>query len=208
MVWVEGGTFERGAEKQVVTVPDFYIGKYLVTQAVWKSVMKENPARFRGENRPVENISWIDTLKFVNKINILMNRGFRLPSETEWEYAARGGKFNQGLQHAGSNKLKEIGWYRKNSVGQTQPVGLKSPNKLGIYDMNGNLWEWCADHWHKNYEDAPLNGSAWVEGRLMDERVVRGGSWYSIEEECLLLKRYNDFKNIRDDLIGFRIVRN
>jgi len=225
MVKVEGGTFSMGSEKnnrekQVheVSVPDFYIGKYPVTQEQWAAVMGNNPARFRGKTHPAEQVSWEDIQIFLKKLNQLTDGAFRLPSEAEWEYAAgggeqirmdaaRGGKYNQGLQYAGSNKLKEVGWHEKNSNGQTQPVGLKQPNELGIYDMSGNVREWCADHWHDNYEGAPVDGSAWVEGGDKDRRVVRGGSWFNYDNFCRPSDRYMVNSDDRNFITGFRLAR-
>jgi formylglycine-generating enzyme required for sulfatase activity len=207
MIKVEGGTFKRGEEQQLVTVPDFYIGKYPVTQAVWTAIMKENPSHFKGINHPVEQVSWDNVQVFLKKLYGLTGEKYRLPSEAEWEYAARGGKNNQGLQYAGSNKLKEVGWYNMNSNSQTQPVGLKLPNELGIFDMSGNVWEWCADHWHENYEGAPLDGSVWITGWNKNRRVVRGGSWFGIDLNCRPSDRNWNYANYRDDDVGFRLVR-
>lgn len=143
-------------------------------------------------DHPIVGVSWKDAVAFCEWMNNQCEgKKFRPPSEAEWEYAARGGrhilmdagrggKNNQGLQYAGSNKLKEVGWYSKNSNGQTQRVGLKQPNELGLYDMSGNVWEWCADYWHENYEGAPAGGSVWMTGGDKDSRVVRGGSWSSM----------------------------
>ena len=214
MVKVEGGTFMMGEnnyddEKPIheVKVPDFYIGKYPVTQEQWAAVLGNYPAKFRGRAHPVERVRWDDTQAFLKKLNQLTCETFRLPSEAEWEYAARGGKNNQGLQYAGSNKLKEVGWYNMNSNGQTQPVGLKLPNELGIFDMSGNVWEWCADHWHKNYEGAPVDGSAWVTEGEEDQRVVRGGSWLSDVNYCRPSIRNRFITDDRCNYLGFRLAR-
>lgn len=207
MVKVEGGTFKRGKEQQVVTVPDFYIGKYLVTQSVWTVIMKENPSDFKGENHPVENVSWDDIQVFIKNLYGLTGKKYRLSSEAEWEYAARGGIYNQGQRYAGSNNLKEVGWYRTNSNGQTHPVGLKMPNELGLYDMSGNVWEWCADHWHIDYEGAPVDGSPWTTGGDEERRVVRGGSWYSNVFDCRPSNRSWGITNVQSGDIGFRLAR-
>jgi formylglycine-generating enzyme required for sulfatase activity len=225
MVKVEGGTFMMGSEERErekpiheVKVPDFHIGKHPVTQEQWVAVMGDNPARFRGRAHPVEQVSWDDTQAFLKKLNQLTGEIFRLPSEAEWEYAARGGKQirmdaarggknNRGLQYAGSNKLTEVGWYYKNSNGQTQPVGLKLPNELGLFDMSGNVWEWCADHWHENYESAPVDGSAWVTGGEKDRRVVRGGSWSYSGYDCRPSNRLRGSSVVRINSIGFRLAR-
>ncbi|MCR9053799.1 MAG: formylglycine-generating enzyme family protein [Phaeodactylibacter xiamenensis] len=214
MVEVEGGTFMMGSEERErekpiheVKVPNFHIGKHPVTQEQWVAVMGDNPARFRGRAHPVDRVRWHDTQAFLKKLNQLVNEAFRLPSEAEWEYAARGGKYNQGLQYAGSKKLKEVGWYDENSNGQTQPVGLKLPNELGIFDMSGNVWERCADHWHENYEGAPVDGSAWITGGEKHRRVVRGGSWDDYDGSCRPSLRYWYLTNNRNFNIGFRLAR-
>ncbi|WP_282776074.1 formylglycine-generating enzyme family protein [Phaeodactylibacter xiamenensis] len=214
MVKVEGGTFMMGGnnyddEKPIheVKVPNFHIGKHPITQEQWAAVMGNYPARFRGRAYPVEQVSWDGTQAFLKKLNQLTGKTFRLPSEAEWEYAARGGKYNQGLQYAGSNKLKEVGWYDNNSNGQTQPVGLKLPNELGIFDMSGNVWEWCADLWHENYEGAPVDGSAWVTEGEKNRRVVRGGSWYGFDLYCRPSGRFRYVTDFRNYYFGFRLAR-
>ena len=158
MVFVKGGTFMMGAtpeqgsdagdgEKPVhsVTVSDFYIGKYEVTQAQWKAVMGKNPSHYKGENRPVERVSWYDIQKFIEKLNAKTGKRYRLPTEAEWEYAARGGNQSKGYKYSGSNDIGSVAWYTNNSGDRTHPVGQKQPNELGLYDMTGNVWEWCSD---------------------------------------------------------------
>ncbi|MBO5694650.1 MAG: SUMF1/EgtB/PvdO family nonheme iron enzyme, partial [Lentisphaeria bacterium] len=140
---------------------DYYIGKYEVTQAQWQAVMGNNPSYFKGADRPVENVNWYDAMRFCNKLNYLglAPRGyeFTLPTEAQWEYAARGGNESKGYKYSGSNDVDEVAWYEKNSGGQTHPVGEKKPNELGLYDMSGNVCEWCLD------ADGPY-------------RILRGGS--------------------------------
>ena len=203
MIRVEGGSFDMGSndpealdsEKPVhrVTVPTFYIGKYLVTQEVWEAIMKKNPASYIGEKKPVEQVSWEDAHQFIQKLNAQTNQAYHLPSEAEWEFAARGGIHTEGYLYAGSDKLKEVGWYDGNSnLNGTLPVGLKMANELGIYDMSGNVFEWCEDDWHGNYEGAPTDGSTWIEGgRRGSRRVVRGGYWFRrcAALPCLLSQR-------------------
>ena len=178
MVYVEGGSFMMGSndpeardhEKPVhkETVESFYIGKYEVTQKEWKIIMGNNPSHHKGDNLPVYLISWKNCQNFINKLNILTGLKFRLPSEAEWEYAARGGNKSKGYKYSGSNNLDEVGWYDKNSDDRTHPVGQKAPNELGLYDMSGNVLEWTADNWSQNYNSPRVSH---------DVSVVRGGSW-------------------------------
>jgi len=217
MISIEGGSFLMGSEdpearereKPVhpVTVPSFYMAKYPVTQALWKAVMGNNPSYFQGDKRPVEQVSWDDAQAFIQQLNERTGENYRLPTEAEWEYAARGGIYGQGFKYAGSNKLKEVGWYDGNSHGETKPVGLKFPNELGLYDMNGNVWEWCQDVWHENYEGAPSDGSAWMEGSDQALRVVRGGSWFIDTDYCRVAYRNWYYQDYRGGNFGFRLAR-
>ncbi len=223
MICIEGGTFDMGSnegisrEKPVhaVTVPDFYLCKYPVTQELWEAVMGENPAYFKGANRPVEQVSWNTTQQFLRKLYGITGQKYRLPTEAEWEYAARGGKHalapgegqgGAGFQYAGSNKLKKVVWYDENSHGETKPVGLKKPNELGLYDTSGNVLEWCEDVWHGSYEGAPNDGSAWLEGGDKDSRMVRGGSWFNDDDFCRVSYRFNFIAALRNFIIGFRLA--
>ena len=213
MIKVEGGSFMMGSNKirrekpiHQVTVKEFHIGKYPVTQAQWEKVMGENPSRFKGDlQRPVERVSWEDCQQFINKLNQQTGMKFRLPSEAEWEYAARGGKLSKGFTYAGSNQLDEVGWYNKNSKKTTHSVGQKKPNELGLYDMSGNVLEWCEDDWHVNYKKAPDNGSAWIDQPRGESRVVRGGSWFYDYSGSQVAFRYYSSPNLRYYLIGFRL---
>lgn len=214
MVKVVGGPFSMGSTEgereqpiHELSVPDFWLGKYPVTQELWEAVMGKNPAYFKGKTKPVENVSWDDTQIFLQKLNQITGSTFRLPSEAEWEYAARGGQDSLNFRYAGSNKLKEVGWYRLNSHEETKPVGLKLPNQLGLYDMSGNVDEWCADHWHKNYKGAPTDGSAWVEGGEKAQRVVRGGAWGINDYYCAVSNRDWNNSGFRFNFIGFRLAR-
>lgn len=170
MKFVEGGTFQMGAtseqgsvaesnEKPVhsVTLSSFYMGETEVTQALWKAVMGDNPSYFLGDDLPVEQVRWDDCQKFISKLNQMTGKNFRLPSEAEWEYAARGGKKSRGYKYAGSNTIGNVAWYDGNSGSKTHIVKTKSPNELGLYDMSGNVYEWCND-WYANYnDDSPVN---------------------------------------------------
>jgi len=220
LVLVPGGTFMMGSDDpeadddekplHAVTLPDFAIGKYPVTQALWTAVMGDNPAFFKGTNRPVEHVYWEDAQRFLQKHNedlrLTPGQYFRLPSEAEWEYAARGGQQSGAYRYAGSNILDEVGWYDQNSHLQTQPVGLKLPNELGICDMSGNIWEWCADYWHDSYVGAPADGSAWEDQEEGARRVLRGGGWYDIARDCRPSFRDFNFPSYRDNTDGFRVV--
>jgi len=194
MVKVEGGTFTMGAtpdqgsdvgdgEKPAhqVTLSSYYIGKYEVTQEEWQAVMRNNPSMYKGNKRPVEQVSWNDCQKFIKKLNEITGKSFRLPTEAEWEYAARGGNQSQGYKYAGSSDLASVGWFNDNSGGKTHVVGGKSPNELGLYDMSGNVWEWCQD-WDSDYSSheennpkGPTSGSY---------RVSRGGCWNNFARCC------------------------
>ncbi|MBR4160333.1 MAG: SUMF1/EgtB/PvdO family nonheme iron enzyme [Bacteroidaceae bacterium] len=190
MVFVEGGTFKMGAtseqgsesyddEKPVhnVTLSDFCIGKTEVTQALWTAVMGKNPSKFKGDDLPVDNVSWKNCQNFIEKLNAMTGANFRLPTEAEWEYAARGGKKSKGYKYSGSNDLGSVAWYAENSDRKTHPVATKQPNELGLYDMSGNILEWCQDWYSKNY----YSNSPQVNPQGRDsgvERVMRGGCWY------------------------------
>ena len=190
MIKVEGGTFSMGAtseqgsdayddEKPVhsVTLSDYYIGETEVTQELWQAVMGSNPSWFKGDNqRPVERVSWNDCQKFIKKLNQLTGKEFRLPTEAEWEYAARGGKYSKDYvyKYSGSKNADEVAWYSYNSRGETHPVKTKKANKLGLYDMSGNVWEWCND-WYGSYQsNSQINPTGPSKG---ERRVLRGGSW-------------------------------
>ncbi len=215
MVFVPGGTFKMGSndyddEKPIheVTVQDFYIGKYPVTQAQWHAVMGTNPSYFKNCNDcPVESVSWNDAQDFIKKLNAKTGKNYRLPTEAEWEYAARGGRESKGFKYAGSNNLNEVGWYGSNAKDKTHPVGQKKANELGIYDMSGNVWEWCEDVWHDNYNGAPKDGSAWLRGGDQARRVVRGGSWDDDANVCRCSYRYGYDPIVQVNNVGFRVFR-
>lgn len=167
----------------------FYMGKYPITQEQWEKVMGSNPSYFKGKERPVENVSYNDAEKFIEKLNDITERGYRLPTEEEWEYAARGGNRSKGFTYAGSNNLDEVGWYDENAGSKTHPVGEKKPNELGLYDMSGNVWEWCCDE-------------------IRGNRVCRGGSWISDAQYCHVAFRGNWYPPYRHSNVSFRLVRN
>ena len=192
MIRVEAGTFQMGDangssfEKPIHSVTltsDYYIGETEVTQELWTAVMGDNPSYFKGKKNPVERVNWNDCQVFIKKLNALTGKNFRLPTEAEWEYAARGGKYSKGYRYAGSNNIKEVAWYDINSESKTHPVAQKQPNELGIYDMSGNVEEMCAD-WYDSgyYSNSPAtNPTGPASGSY---RVYRGGSWRSDAESC------------------------
>lgn len=184
----------------------FKMGKYEVTQAQWQSVMGNNPSYFNscGGNCPVEKVSWNDVQEFIKQLNV-RNNGYtyRLPTEAEWEYACRAGTTGDF-----AGKLDAMAWYFDNSSGQTHPVGQKSPNAWGLYDIVGNVWEWCEDVYHDDYTGAPTDGSSWRTPRSDGEndRVLRGGTWYLDAFYCRsAFRRWLD-ADYRDYYLGFRVV--
>ncbi len=217
MLPVQGGTFTMGAtpeqgddagngEKPAheVTVSDFYMGDTEVTQELWKAVMGSNPSLFKGSDLPVEFVSWDDCQEFIQKLNALTGRTFRLPTEAEWEYAARGGNKSMGYKYAGSNDIDEVAWYGGNSGGKTHPVKGKMPNELGLYDMAGNVYEWCQD-WYGDYSsNAQTNPQGAGKGSF---RVLRGGSWfYYYARDCRVSCRCCNLQ-VRDNQdFGLRVV--
>jgi len=219
MVFVAGGSFLMGDndpaaydnEKPVhtVTVPDFYIGKYPVTQALWKAVLDgDDPSHFKGDTRPVEQVSWNDIIdRFLPALQRITNNPYRLPTEAEWEYAARGGAQAEGYMYAGSDKLTEIGWFHENSSGETHEVGLLYPNELGIYDFSGNVSEWAEDHWYDDYMDAPADGSAWILRDKGAPRLYRGGSWAGNARDCRVSCRHQRYvPGYWKQNLGFRLA--
>ena len=216
MVRVEGGTFRMGAtseqgsdvwdnEKPVhsVTLSGYYIGKTEVTQALWKAVMGSNPSKFIGDNLPVEMVSWDDCQEFIRELNALTGQNFRLPTEAEWEFACRGGNNSRGYKYSGSNNLGSVAWYNGNSGNKTHPVGTKAPNELGIYDMSGNVWEWCAD-WYGDYSSGAQTNPTGPYGG--SNRVYRGGSWNYDVGRCRSSNRDFYYPWIRDIILGLRLA--
>ena len=216
MVKVEAGTFMMGAtsemkdpysdEKpvhQVTLTNDYYMGKYEVTQALWQAVMGSNPSNFKGDNLPVETVNWNDCQEFISKLNSLTGRKFRLPTEAEWEYAARGGKKSRGYQYSGSRKISDVAWYEGNSRSKTHPVGRKQANELGIYDMSGNVWEWCSD-WYGSYSSSSQTNPMGSDSGA--KRVRRGGSWCYIARICRSSYRSGDAPDCRGLYLGLRLA--
>ena len=233
MVGVQGGTFTMGATEEQgsdaydsekpahqVTLSSYRIGQTEVTQALWQAVMGSNPSYFQsstdsdyGTNmqRPVENVSWNGCQEFITKLNQLTGKQFRLPTEAEWEYAARGGNKSKGYKYAGSNTVGDVAWYRDNIPSQsegttgygTQPVGTKAPNELGLYDMSGNVLEWCQDCYGSYSSDAQTNPTGPSSGSY---RVRRGGDWSSSARRCRVSNRGYSTPAGRGSDMGFRLA--
>ena len=225
MVGVEGGTFTMGAtteqgkeandsEKPTheVTVNSFQIGQTEVTQALWKAVMGENPSYFAGDNLPVECVSLLLANRFIVKLRELTGRDFRLPTEAEWEYAARGGSKSNHYKYCGSNKLSDVAWYENNTSGRftpksefgTHPVAQKAPNELDIYDMSGNVWEWCSDNQY-DYDPEPLSNPQVYYG-AKHSYMIRGGGWRSKEKDCRVTRRSYAQDEYTVAFMGLRIA--
>ena len=216
MVYVSSGTFTMGATSEQgsdaydgekpthsVTLSSYYICKYEVTQALWRAVMGSNPSYSKGDDLPVECVSWNDCQTFINRLNSYTGRDFRLPTEAEWEFAARGGNYSRHYKYSGSNNLDDVAWHGDNSDNRTHPVGTKQPNELGLYDMSGNVWEWCSD-WYGSYSSysqstptGPNSGSG---------RVERGGSWYDFARICRSSRRDFDAPSGSGNYLGLRLV--
>jgi formylglycine-generating enzyme required for sulfatase activity len=213
MIYIAGSTFNMGSddgdndEKPIhsVTVSDFYIGKYEVTQKQWRDIMGSNPSYFKDcDQCPVENVSWDDVQEYLKKLNARSGKIFRLPTEAEWEYAARGGNQSRGYTYSGGNNLDEVAWYDGNSGNKTHPVGQKGPNELGLYDMSGNVWEWCGD-WYGSgyYQNSPAINPKGPTSE--SSRVDRGGCWYRNAQYCR--SSFRSFAPLsRISYLGFRLV--
>ncbi|OLT56291.1 hypothetical protein BI334_32320 [Moorena producens 3L] len=212
-----GRDSDEGPQHQV-TVPGFWMGKYQVTQQQWQAVagyeqvktgISTNPSNFKGQSRPVERVTWHEAKEFCARLNQkfkgqLQGRKFRLPSEAEWEYACRAGTTTRYYFGDNSSQLGDYAWYDGNSGSKTHPVGQKKPNKWKLYDMMGNVWEWCEDTRHGNYDHAPVDGSAWFDNDN-DNRLLRGGSWHHNSRGCRCADR-NYSPDPRYSSYGFRVV--
>ncbi len=189
----------------------FHMGKYEVTQKQWRAIMGDNPSYYKGDDLPVEQITWDDVQEFIKKLNEKEGTGkYRLPSEAEWEYACRAGTTTRYSFGDSESKLCDYAWYFKNSDLKTHPVGQKKPNSWGLYDMHGNVWEWVQDSWHGSYDGAPADGSAWEGDYVL--RVIRGGSWRSFAEDCRSANRdlFGFILGVRSDRdydLGFRLLK-
>ena len=225
MIYVEGGTFTMGATSEQgddaydrekpthsVTLSSYSIGETEVTQALWQAVMGQKPTSDGsqwsstyglGGNYPAYHVSWNDCQDFIRRLNALTGENFRLPTEAEWEYAARGGNKSRGYKYAGSNNIDNVAWYYDNSGSQTHNVATKSPNELGLYDMSGNVWEWCQD-WYGSYSSgSQTNPTGPSSG---NSRVGRGGCWGRSARECRVSYRYYDTPVSRSSGLGLRLA--
>ena len=210
MVYVSGGTFIMGGDESSdqtpthsVTLSSYYICKYEVTQALWRAVMGSNPSKFKGDNLPVEQVSWNDCQTFINRLNSYTGRNFRLPTEAEWEFAARGGNYSRHYKYSGSNYISDVAWYCDNSGNRTHPVGTKQANELGLYDMSGNVWEWCSD-WYGSYSSYSQSNPTGATSGF--GRVERGGNWCGLARYCCSSHRSYYAPGNSFDNLGLRLV--
>lgn len=218
MVEVGGGTFTMGATSEQgsdawdeekpaheVTLSDYYIGQTEVTQALWEAVMGSNPSDSKGDNLPVEQVSWDDCQVFIQKLNQLTGKQFRLPTEAEWEYAARGGRKSRGYKYAGGNNIDSVAWCDGNSGNETHPVATKQANELGIYDMSGNVLEWCSD-WCGDYTSSSQSDPQGSSSGSF--RVIRGGCYYNFARNCRVSYRISNTLDYRSGYLGLRLSCN
>lgn len=199
--------FRDNKPEHQVQIQSFAIGKYEVTQEQWYAVMLDNPSYNKGRKLPVHWVSWDDVQQFVVKLNQRTGQKYRLPSEAEWEFAARAGTTAEFSFGSDGATLGNYAWYRQNSAAKMQVVGQKLPNIYGLFDMQGNVWEWVEDCWHNDYNGAPTDGSAWTAGCDGSHRVQRGGSWNSIPAYLYPGFRTGDRPAIRNEDFGFRLAR-
>ncbi|HEX5026254.1 MAG TPA: formylglycine-generating enzyme family protein [Agriterribacter sp.] len=215
LVWVTGGKFVMGNsageadEKPMheVIVDGFSMSRYPVTQRQWVAIMGNNPSEFQGcDQCPIDKVSWDDAQQFIKILNLLTGKKYTLPTEAEWEFAAKGGKDGRGYKYSGGDNLDELGWYTGNSGRMPHPVGEKLPNELGLYDMSGNVWEWCQDWYNKNFYELQEKYSP-VGPESGAGRVRRGGSWFTQELNCKTSTRNNVKQDYKDDSGGFRLAQ-
>ena len=232
MVTIEGGTFimgsdhagERERPAHNVTISSFLLSTGEVTQRMWNEVMDDNPSRLKGEDLPVDRVTWLMAVEFCNRLSSKeglepvytikdgkaqidwTKNGYRLPTEAEWEFAAKGGKQSQGFQYAGSDVIDDVAWYKENSRFKPHPVKEKKPNELGLYDMSGNVYEWCWDWFGESYfSDSPEQDP---KGPATGERkILRGGCWYSEAKHSVIVARVHANPEGQGANVGFRLCR-
>lgn len=218
-----GSSNENFSEAPIhpVRIPrSFYLGRFPVTQRQWVSLCRDNPSAFQeSADQPVDSVSWPDAMRFCERLSVEAGRPVRLPSEAEWEYACRAGSASEfffssegpfpddgSVREALRRELLNYAWFEDNSNETTHAVGLKEPNKWGLHDMIGNVWEWCADHWHDGYRGAPDDGTAWIEsGDARPRRCLRGGAWDMNAFRCRSCYRSWDWEHVAANRFGFRI---
>ena len=221
MVVIPAGSFQMGSSSswfssekppeneqpaRNVSIKNFAMGKFEVTQKQWRELMGTSPSKFKGDDLPVEQISREDAQKFIEKLSVKTGHAYRLPSEAEWEFAALAGLQTEYPLADASKKLSDVAWYWENAEGETRVVGTRSGNKFGLFDMFGNVDEWTADCYNSNYKNAPTNGSTWSEGSCQFG-VVRGGSWAKPSKFLRSKYREQVSKEAKDDTLGFRVAR-
>ena len=222
MVVIPAGTFMMGSKadpfaaiplgveeypQHTVLIASFAMGKFEVTQEQWYALMSNLPSSFKGRTLPVEQVSWDDAQEFIKRLNTKTGQSYRLPSEAEWEYAARAGSPTEYSYGDDPKQLSRFAWLDANSRFTTHPVGEKAANSFGLHDMHGNVWEWTQDCWHENYVGAPTDGSAWTTACEENSRVLRGGSWGSGPPLLRSAFRIRDFQVKRFGDNGFRLAR-
>ncbi|MCX6244292.1 MAG: SUMF1/EgtB/PvdO family nonheme iron enzyme [Bacteroidetes bacterium] len=217
LIFVRGGSFKMGTIRgvkdeqpgHVVTLDDFYIGKFEVTQNQWKQIMDQDTSKryiMNCGNCPTERVSWYNVMEFIEKLNLETGLNYRLPTEAEWEYAAKGGKLSKGFAFSGSDTIDVVAWKDGNAGNTTHPVGKKKPNELGIYDMTGNVFEWCSDWYSPTwYEVSEKKNPAGPEAGTF--RVMRGGSWFHDHTGLRITEREKGNPSYRYGYVGFRLCR-
>lgn len=213
MMGSNDGDYDEKPVHQVTFSNGYWIGKYEVTQNEYQSITGNNPGKFKGRNNPVESVSWNDAMRFCRKLTeqeraagrLPSGYEYRLPTEAQWEFAARGGTVGKGYKFSGGDNPASLAWYRDNSNISTHEVGTMAANELGIYDMSGNVWEWCLDDWHKDYKGAPADGSRWGDGSG-EYRVNRGGGWSTGIKSCRSALRFACKPSYTDFFLGFRVA--
>ncbi|TAD98130.1 MAG: hypothetical protein EAZ97_11330 [Bacteroidetes bacterium] len=212
MIFVKGGTFMMGDNEWENTKPihevsldSFWIAQTQCTQELWQAVMGDNKSHFKGAKLPVEMVSWNNCQEFIKKLNVLTKKTFSLPSEAQWEYAARGGNQSKGYKFAGSDNIEEVAWYKDNSENKTHEVGTLNANELLIYDMSGNVWEWCLDYYDENFYKTKTQINNSYNNKKNERIVLRGGSWHSNSNSRVAYRGSGDPSG-RNGRIGFRLV--